>query len=107
MITAPEQRGYPRLAVDCGASYRPAGAQDIRTAVIKNISAGGMLFITDDEPELGSTLELRVAPGHLSIPMLSAVVEVVRSVRVENAGAAVNDAPYPGFEVGVRVLSMT
>ena len=37
----------------------------------------------------------------------SEVDEVVRSVRVENAGAAVNDAPYPGFEVGVRVLSMT
>jgi hypothetical protein len=94
------------MATDCGASYRLAGARDARAAVIKNISGSGILFITPDELEIGATMELRVAPGQLSIPVLSATVEVVRRTPVQNTGTIVNDAAYPGYEVGVRVLSV-
>jgi hypothetical protein len=95
------------MATECAASYRLADADAVHDAVIKNISAGGMLFITGDQVGIGATLELRVAPGHLSIPMLSAIVEVVRSAPVQNDGTLVHDGAYPGYEVGVRVLSMT
>lgn len=106
MITSLEQRSFPRMATDCGASYRLAGARVDRTAIIKNISGSGMLFITQDELEIGTTMELRVAPGQLSIPVLSAIVEVVRRVSVQNTDTVVNDAVYPGYEVGVRVISV-
>lgn len=94
------------MATECAASYRLAGADALHDAVIKNISAGGMLFITGDVVEIGATLELRVAPGHCSIPMLSAVVEVVRRALVQNDGTLVHDGAYPGYEVGVRVVSI-
>jgi len=106
VIAAPEQRSFPRMATECAASYRLADAGAPGDAVIKNISAGGMLFITGDEVEIGSTLELRVAPGQLSIPMLSAVVEVVRREPAHSTETMVHDGAYPGYEVGVRVLSI-
>lgn len=107
MIAASEQRSYPRMATECAARYRLADAHELHDAVIMNISAGGMLFIARDELAIGSTLELRVAPGQLSIPMLSAVVEVVRSAPARTSGTRVHDGARPAFEVGVRVLSMT
>jgi hypothetical protein len=101
-----EQRSFPRMAIDCAASYRLADAHETRDAKIKNISAGGMLFITGDELEIGATLELRVAPGQLSIPMLSAIVEVVRRAPVQNPGTVAHEGAYPGYEVGGRVVSI-
>ncbi|MGE0371769.1 MAG: PilZ domain-containing protein [Gammaproteobacteria bacterium] len=106
MITSPEQRGFPRIATECGARYRVTGAQAARAAVIKNISAGGMLFIAADELDVGTTLELRVDPGQLSIPMLSAVVEVVRSAPARNEGTVMSDDALDSYEIGVRVLSV-
>jgi len=94
------------MATECAASYRLADTGSLHDAVIKNISAGGILFITGGNVETGATLELRVAPGHLSIPMLSAIVEVVRCAPVQNTGTMVYDGAYPGYEIGVRVLSV-
>ncbi len=106
MITSPEQRGFPRIATDCDARYGVAGAKAARGAVIKNISAGGMQFIAEDGLEVGTTIELRVGPGQLSIPMLSAVVEVVRSAPVRNEGTVIHDDIPDSYEIGVRVLSV-
>jgi hypothetical protein len=96
------------MATDCRISYRPTGARDRtaarQVAVIRNISGSGMLFVTPAELGVGAMLELRVEPGHLSIPVLSAVVEVVRSSPVQ--GGAGIDAPRRDYEIGVRVVEM-
>jgi hypothetical protein len=95
------------MATDCRASYRPAGAhagQDVQEAVIRNISGSGVLFIAPAELGVGTRLELRVKPGHLSIPELSAVVEVVRSSPVP-AGTEGN-ATRRDYEIGARVVEM-
>lgn len=94
------------MTTACGANYRRADGQDVRPAVIRNISAGGMLLLTDNALEVGVTLELRVEPGQLSIPVMNARVEVVRSVPVSDREAQVGVTPIHGHESGVRVLSV-
>ncbi len=106
MIEPQERRCYPRMTTECGASYRRADARDVCAAVIRNISAGGMLLLAEEELETGAMLELRVAPGQLSIPVMSAMVEVVRSVPASGLETSVGDIPAPGYAVGVRVLSV-
>jgi len=94
------------MTTACGAKYRRADGQDVRPAVIRNISAGGMLLLTDNALEVGITLELRVDPGQLSIPVMNARVEVVRSVPVPEREPPAGDGPIHGHESGVRVLSV-
>jgi hypothetical protein len=97
------------MATDCRISYRPSGARDRaaarQDAVVRNISGSGMLFVTPAALGVGAILELRVEPGHLSIPVLSAVVEVVRSSPVRQDGAG-NEAVCRDYEIGVRVVEM-
>ena len=102
MTSLQERRHFPRMPTACGASYRRADERDVHTAVIRNISAGGMLLLTENELEIGVTLELRVEPGQLSIPVMSARVEVVRSM----PAAPVEGTPGRGHESGVRVLAV-
>lgn len=97
MFNVAENRKYPRMAIDCGITYRYVDTDQVKEAVAKNISGNGLLFIADEEPAVGSLMEIRIQPGTLSIPPLKAIVEVVR---VE-ASAAVREG---GGRFGIAAM---
>lgn len=105
MFNLPENREFPRMTIDCGITYQHLDEPEIRHAVAKNISSGGVLFVAAEEPEVGAMMEIRVGAGNMSIPPLSAVVEVVRvSPGPDNASGS--SAERPSFEVGARIVTM-
>jgi type II secretory ATPase GspE/PulE/Tfp pilus assembly ATPase PilB-like protein len=61
-----DRRVYPRLSTRINISYKavkPAprkGERAQRFSVAKNISAGGLAFLSDEAPSIGSILDLRI-----------------------------------------------
>lgn len=118
MHKMPENREFPRMAIDCGITYNVLDAPEARSAVIKNISGGGVLFLAEEEPQIGAMMEIKVNPGNISIPPLSAVVEVVRvnpgstsewRSGPESAGVVMaleKSEPAACYEVGARIMSV-
>ncbi len=101
MNQCPENRQYPRLAVDCGIVWRPVDDDATRIGVTRNISGNGVLFVAAERPAIGDRMEITVNTGTLSIPPLNALVEVVR---VEEAvPAAARDSAY---QIGARIMVM-
>ncbi len=104
MNQLPEHREYPRMAVDCGIAWRHADSADAGTGIARNLSGNGVLFVADDRPAVGERLEITLSPGVLSIPALSALVEVVRveaDQPPDDAGLA-----RRGWRVGARIVMM-
>jgi len=115
MLNLAENRKYPRMAIDCGITYRylegesaADEVESVRQAVAKNISGNGMLFVADEEPEIGALLEIKIQPGTLSIPTLDALVEVIRvnpgRQRAAEVGVYGNNSHR--FEVAALIKSM-
>ena len=73
-----EKRDFPRMCVDCAASYRTEGGAKLGSAIAKNLSGGGLLLRVDDELPAGSRLNVEIRPGKNITPPLYLVVEVVR-----------------------------
>src|SRR5690606_23850795 len=73
-----EHREYPRMAIDCDIAWRAAGSSAAGSGIARNLSGNGVLFVAPQRPGVGERLEITLSPGVLSIPALSALVEVVR-----------------------------
>jgi len=101
MFSVAENRKYPRMSIDCGITYRHVDAEQIREAVAKNISGNGLLFVADEEPPLGTLMEVRIQHGSLSIPSLKAIVEVVR---VDGAAAVAEADGQFGIAAVIRSM---
>ena len=106
MFNLAENRKFPRMAIDCGVFYKFMNDNDFREAVVKNISGGGMLFITGEKPQLGTLVEIKVGAGNLSIPPLNAVVEVVRVNRDSNGRWQPEEANGDHYEVAARIKTV-
>ncbi len=101
-----ENRKFPRMAVDCGIVWRPVDAGESRAGVARNISGNGLLFVTTERPAIGDRMEITLSPGVLSIPALSALVEVVR---IEQGASKPAGSVAPGahsYEIGARIMMM-
>ena len=81
-----EKRDFYRMAVNCDARYRNVTSDIVGKAVVKDLSAGGVQLLTEDEVELGSKLNVEVIPGKDITPPLHAVVEVTRCTPEEGGG---------------------
>lgn len=106
MSRMPENRAFPRLAVNCEIDYRPLDGRRKRSAVVRNISGNGVLLVAGEAPAPGKRMEITVCPGMLSIPALNAVIEVVRVEPRAARGAGDEDPPGPSYEIGARIVSM-
>lgn len=102
----PENRAFPRLAVNCEIDYRALDGSSRRRAIAKNISGSGILFVAGEAPEPGLRMEITVCPGMLSIPALNAIVEVVRVAARPSWDFSDEDPPGPCYDVGARIVSM-
>lgn len=78
MFKTKEQRSFPRIAVDCQINYKMINEASFRQGTAKNISSKGVLFITNDEIEVGTMMEIKIVPGATSVPAHGAIIEVIR-----------------------------
>ena len=77
-----EKRNYPRMEIDCPASFDVVGGQG-GGAIVKNLSGGGLLMWLDHEISPQSTLLLEIKPVNDITPPMQAEVEVLRCTPVD------------------------
>lgn len=106
MNHVPENRKFPRLMVNCEISLRSPGGTAARCAIAKNISGNGLLFLAPEQPNVGDLMEIVVSPGALSIPELSALVEVIRVENGRRWDFGDSEPEGPCYAVGARIKSM-
>lgn len=73
-----EKRDFIRMCLECPMTFSRAGESPVFTAAAKDLSGGGLGFVTAEAVRLGELLEVRVAPQQAVVPPLAAEVEVVR-----------------------------
>jgi hypothetical protein len=78
MIDYSEKRDFLRMTMDCPARYRLQDGEASGSAMVRNLSAGGILLLTDHPIEAETQVTIRVTPVKAITPPLSAVLSVVR-----------------------------
>ncbi|MGD2117942.1 MAG: PilZ domain-containing protein [Chromatiales bacterium] len=78
MLEYMEKRDYMRMAVDCAANLRLSGADENLPAIVKDLSATGVLVWIDQEIEAGTSGTISILPGKNITPPLSAEIEIIR-----------------------------
>lgn len=81
-----EKRDFYRMAINCDAQYRDVTSDVVGRAVVKDLSAGGLQLLTEEEVEIGSQLNVEVLPGKNITPPLHAVTKVIRSTPADGGG---------------------
>ena len=77
-----DQRTIRRIAVECRVDYKVVNTTEFKHGIAKNISSKGILFEVDDQYEVGTMMEIKVAATQ-TIPAHGAIIEVVRVNPVE------------------------
>jgi PilZ domain len=78
MFDYSEKRDFLRMTVDCPGRYRAPGADQVRPAVVRNLSATGVLLLTEEPVAADAELALEIMPGKTITPPLAAFVKVLR-----------------------------
>ena len=73
-----EKRSFIRVAVDCEVALEAAASGRRFTGIGKNLSAGGVLFHTDELLAPGDQLEIHIESSHALLSVLDATIEVIR-----------------------------
>ena len=77
MLDYIEKRDYIRMSVDCAARISLDGIEPI-SAIVKDLSANGVLLWIDSPIPSGSIGMVNILPGKNITPPLSAEIEVIR-----------------------------
>ncbi len=86
-----EKRDFIRMTVDCQILYKDTAGKEHHGRAI-NLSGGGVLFMTDSPPAMGSELTVSVMPDMPKVEPLDVIAKVIRVDRIEG-----------NFEVGVQI----
>lgn len=81
MLEYDEKRNYPRMDIECPASFKVVGGAG-GGAIVKNLSGGGLLIWLDHAIEPESTLEIEMKPVNNITPPMTAEVRVLRCTPV-------------------------
>ena len=101
-----EKRDFVRVALDSALTYGvPDEADDDvavdtqldQKALLKNLSGRGLMFVSDNEIEKESLIDIKVVPSNELTQPLHARVKVVRVMKQRHGD---------GFEVGAVIQSM-
>lgn len=98
-----EKRDFQRMAMECPARFRTENAKEIKGAIVKDLSSGGMLLWLEQKIEPGQRLNIEVMPAKNITPPLSAEVITVRSYELEDgvwAAACTIEQIFREDEVG-------
>ena len=82
MLDYSEKRNYPRMEIECPATFHVIGGEG-GGAIVKNLSGGGVLMWSDHDIEPDSHLMLEIKPVNDITPPMKAEVRVVRCAPVE------------------------
>lgn len=77
MLDYIEKRDYIRMTVDCAARINLQGIEPL-AAIVKDLSANGVLLWVDTQIPSGSLGTVSILPGKNITPPLSAEIEVIR-----------------------------
>lgn len=73
-----EKRNYPRMAIECPASFKIINGDGGGGAIVKNLSGGGLLLsMTADCPK-SAAMKIEIKPVNDITPPMVAEVEVIR-----------------------------
>ncbi len=81
-----EKRGFIRIKTDSKIEYRVAGSKDTYYGECINLSAGGVLFISDHSVEPGTLMEISIKPEQALVAPLDATIKVVRAESNSSGG---------------------
>lgn len=79
-----EKRVYPRMKIDCPASFEIVG-EGVGGAIVKNLSGGGVLMWIEQGLDPGAELNIEISPISDITPPMEAAVRVLRCSPVEGA----------------------
>ena len=83
MLEFLEKRDYIRMAVDCAAQINLEGLDSL-PAIVKDLSATGLLMWVEAKIPSGSVGTVSILPGKNITPPLSAEIEVIRCEPLED-----------------------
>jgi hypothetical protein len=83
MLEFLEKRDYIRMAVDCAARIELEGVDPV-PAIVKDLSATGLLMWVETKIPSGSIGNVSILPGKNITPPLSAEIEVIRCEALED-----------------------
>ncbi len=73
-----EKRDFIRVSLDCAVHLQHAASGQRFIASGRNLSAGGVLFLTEEPLACGDLLEMHIEADQALFSMLTATVEVLR-----------------------------
>jgi hypothetical protein len=79
-----EKRNYPRMTIDCPASFELVGA-GTGGAIVKNLSGGGVLMWLDQQLQPGAAVRIEIKPVNEITPPMQAELEVLRCTPLPEA----------------------
>ena len=82
MLEYLEKRDYIRMEVDCAARIELEGLEPL-AAIVKDLSATGVLMWVDSKIPSGSLGTISILPGKNITPPLAAQVEIIRCEPLE------------------------
>ena len=77
MLGKNDQRTIRRIPIECQLEYKIVNSAEFKHGTAKNISSKGVLFEAEDQYEVGTMLEIKVAATE-TIPAHGAIIEIVR-----------------------------
>jgi len=88
MVDYMEKRDFQRMEMGCYAEIQLNGSGKVDSAIVKDLSSGGVLLGMDRQVEPGSQFSLIVKPGKDITPPLRAKVEVQRCFPTDESEGA-------------------
>lgn len=84
MLDTAEQRNFPRLDLECPASFTVSGDGQ-SGAIVKNLSGGGLLMWIEGSVAPETVITIEVTPVNKITPPMKAQMKVLRCTPVEGA----------------------
>ena len=82
-----DKRVFPRMQLTCPVLFRPTGEKTWKVGKIQNLSATGIQFISTDDIQPSTPIQIQVKPGSKkTIPEITASGKVVRSELLDGDG---------------------
>jgi len=92
MINYDEKRDFQRMPVDCKVDFSIEGQKEVFHGDGKDLSATGVTFISENELQPGTIININVHPFIKTVRPLSAKAEVIRCTKNDD-----------GFMIGVKM----
>lgn len=95
VINYDEKRDFQRMPVECDVSYTLEGSSEKFYGKGSDLSAAGVMFSTEKDLPLGTTLDLHVLPYIKTVQALTAKAEVIRNEKLDD-----------GYLIGVKMFDV-